>query len=212
MVLDDHPLFSTVLMLALRANGMDARCGDLLGSDAVLGQVDRLPPGLVLLDLHYGRSGQAGRVDGPELIRAFSARQWAVLVLTDHGDDAQIAAAIAAGAAGAVAKSASMEDLLATVLTAAAGLPVMTDLTREGWLRLHRGHLAHERQWAARFGRLSTREREVLTLLVQGQRAAAIAEHFVVEMTTVRTQIRAVLAKLEVSSQMEAVALATQPR
>jgi DNA-binding NarL/FixJ family response regulator len=44
-------------------------------------------------------------------------------------------------------------------------------------------------------------------MLAQGRRAQAVAEHFVVSLATVRTQIRAVLAKLEVSSQLEAVAL-----
>jgi DNA-binding CsgD family transcriptional regulator len=57
---------------------------------------------------------------------------------------------------------------------------------------------------------LSPREREVLELLTEGMRAAAIAEYFVVSMPTVRTQIRSILAKLDVSSQLEAVALFRQ--
>lgn len=44
-------------------------------------------------------------------------------------------------------------------------------------------------------------------LLTQSQRAAAIAKHFVVPMTAVRTQFRSTLTKLEVGSQLEAVAL-----
>jgi DNA-binding NarL/FixJ family response regulator len=46
----------------------------------------------------------------------------------------------------------------------------------------------------------------------QGYRAIAIAEHFVVSLATVRTQIRAILVKLEVNSQLEAVALAADDR
>ena len=57
---------------------------------------------------------------------------------------------------------------------------------------------------------LSPREREVLELLAEGHRAVAIAERFVVSLTTVRTQIRSLLAKLEVTSQLEAVALINQ--
>jgi DNA-binding NarL/FixJ family response regulator len=48
--------------------------------------------------------------------------------------------------------------------------------------------------------------------MAQGRRATAIAEHFVVSLTTVRTQIRAILVKLEVNSQLEAVALAADDR
>jgi DNA-binding NarL/FixJ family response regulator len=63
-----------------------------------------------------------------------------------------------------------------------------------------------------RLGRLSRREREVFELLAQGHNAAKIAERFVVSMTTVRTQIRSGLAKLEVNSQLEAVALISRRR
>ena len=70
--------------------------------------------------------------------------------------------------------------------------------------------LAQERALSRRLSRLSAREREVLELLAEGMRAAAIAEHFVVSMPTVRTQIRSILAKLDVSSQLEAVALFRQ--
>lgn len=57
---------------------------------------------------------------------------------------------------------------------------------------------------------LTPREREIVGCLASGLRAAAIAEKFVVSVATVRTQIRSILAKLEVSSQLEVVALARQ--
>jgi DNA-binding NarL/FixJ family response regulator len=55
--------------------------------------------------------------------------------------------------------------------------------------------------------KLSDRERTVLDRLAQGRRAQSIAEEFVVSVSTVRTQIRAILGKLEVGSQLEAVSL-----
>jgi two-component system, NarL family, response regulator LiaR len=50
----------------------------------------------------------------------------------------------------------------------------------------------------------------VLELLADGLRAAAVAEHFAVCMATVRTQIRSIVAKLAMGSQLEAVALFCQ--
>jgi DNA-binding CsgD family transcriptional regulator len=47
----------------------------------------------------------------------------------------------------------------------------------------------------------------LLDLLADGYRAARIAKTFVVSLATVRAQIRAILCKLEVYSQLEAVAL-----
>jgi len=55
---------------------------------------------------------------------------------------------------------------------------------------------------------LTPREREVLSALAKGQRAEAIASESGVSSATVRSQIRSVLAKLGVNSQLEAVALA----
>jgi DNA-binding NarL/FixJ family response regulator len=212
LVLDNHELFSTVLMMALRARGLNAHRADLTRIEAVLRQAEQLPSGLVLLDLNLGRDGLGRQVNGVHLVRALRARRWAVLVVSDHGDEDRVAAAIAAGAAGVVAKSTSLRNLLLMVLAASAGQPVMTEFERHAWLTRDRGYRARQHERARRFERLSTREREVLALMAQGRRATAIAEHFVVSLTTVRTQIRAILVKLEVNSQLEAVALAADDR
>jgi len=61
---------------------------------------------------------------------------------------------------------------------------------------------------SARFDRLTGRERQVLTGLLDGRLAAEIADDLHVSLATVRTQIHQVLTKLEVGSQLAAVALA----
>ena len=71
----------------------------------------------------------------------------------------------------------------------------------------YRARSAERREIADKLDRLTQREREVLAELAGGHRAQAVAEHFVVSLATVRTQIRSVLSKLEVGSQLEAVAL-----
>ena len=47
-------------------------------------------------------------------------------------------------------------------------------------------------------------------MIVEGDQAAAIARASYVSLATVRTQIRSILMKLEVTSQVAAVALARQ--
>jgi DNA-binding NarL/FixJ family response regulator len=83
----------------------------------------------------------------------------------------------------------------------------MTKDEHHGWLERYRHYVAKERELARRLARLSPREREVLA---EGMRDATIAEYFVASMPTVRTQIRSILAKLQVGSQLEAVALSRQ--
>ena len=58
------------------------------------------------------------------------------------------------------------------------------------------------------FQRLSPRERTVLAALVEGESVTDIAARAVVSVATVRTQVRAILEKVGVCSQLEAVALA----
>ena len=58
---------------------------------------------------------------------------------------------------------------------------------------------------AARLQSLSDRESEVLQQLHGGVGVRAIAEQSEVALTTVRSQVKSILRKLEVSSQMAAV-------
>ena len=62
----------------------------------------------------------------------------------------------------------------------------------------------------ARFGTLSVRESEVLEELMSGKSAADIATESYVSIATIRSQIKAILRKLGVNSQLAAVVLAYQ--
>jgi DNA-binding NarL/FixJ family response regulator len=74
-------------------------------------------------------------------------------------------------------------------------------------LRIERAGL---RKALTPFERLTMREREVLAALVDGLSAEEIAETQFVALTTVRSQIRSVLQKLGVRSQLAAVAHANR--
>lgn len=207
LIVDDHELFSTSLAMALRRHGLDASRVEFRTIEDVLGAGRAAAPGLVVLDLHLGTDTQGRPINGTDLVPTLRATGWAVLVVSGSADRPSIAAAIAEGAIGSVPKSASFQSLLDAVCDAVAGRPVMSQVEHRQWLELHRNHQAGQRALAKRLDRLSAREREVLELLVAGERAAAIAQRFTVSMTTVRTQIRSILTKLGATSQLEAVAL-----
>lgn len=211
LIIDDHELFSTSLRMALRGLGFDAHQIPVTAIAEIQAHAGRLRPGLVVLDLDLGKDADGRWVNGVDLVTTLCARGWQVLVVSGSVDTPGVAAAIAAGAIGSVPKSSSFECLLETVMTAAARRPVMTEQEHRCWLARHQGYVTAERELSRRLARLSSREREVLEQLAEGHRAADIAEHFVVSLATVRTQIRAILTKLEVSSQLEAVALVRQP-
>jgi two-component system, NarL family, nitrate/nitrite response regulator NarL len=60
------------------------------------------------------------------------------------------------------------------------------------------------------FDRLTPKEQQVLSALMRGSTARDICKQFYVAMPTVRSQIRSILIKLGVSSQLAAVVLAYQ--
>jgi DNA-binding NarL/FixJ family response regulator len=206
LVVDDHELFSTSLTMALRNEGFDARSLPVGFVRHFLGHREE-PTGLVVLDIDLGQDADGHRVNGADFVEGLRAGGWKVLVVSGSVDRPGVAAAIASGAIGSVPKSRSFAELLRTVVAAARGEPVMTRDEYEDWLERHRRYVAEERELARRLTRLSPRELEVLELLAEGMRAASIARHFVVSMPTVRTHIRSILTKLEVGSQLEAVAM-----
>jgi DNA-binding NarL/FixJ family response regulator len=208
LIVDDHELIGTSLRMSLLAAGLDAHlCGPAGGAGSVLAAAARLPPGVVLLDLDLGRDAAGRTVDGATLVEPLRAGGWRVVVLSGTADRARVGAALDAGAVAMVPKRAQLPALLRTVRDALAGRPVMAEDAREKFVAAFREQRERRAALAGKLDRLTPRELDVLRLLAEGQRAQAVADEFVVSLATVRTQIRAVLTKLGVRSQLEAVAL-----
>ena len=88
-------------------------------------------------------------------------------------------------------------------------LPLAVRYRLEDELRAHRTWLREGRR---PLERLTAREREVLQDLANGHLARDIADRSSVAISTVRSQIKSILGKLGVRSQIQAVAMATRSR
>ena len=207
LVFDDHELVGSALVASLCADGLDARFVQVRSARGIVEAVARDKPGLVVLDLDLGRDAEGNRIDGVRLVGPITELGPRVVVLSGSSDGARIGAALDSGGLVWVPKSAPFPTLLAAIRAAGDGRSVMPPGKREQLIGMYRSQDDELRELRARFGSLTQREREVLAMLAEGNRAQAIAEHFVVSLATVRTQIRAVLSKLGVTSQLEAVAL-----
>jgi DNA-binding NarL/FixJ family response regulator len=207
LIVDDHDLVGTTLAYSLRAEGLQAWRATAVDVIGVLEEAAGRTVGLALLDLDLGRDRSGRRVDGVDLVGPLTARGWRCIVLSSTVDRTRVGAALDAGALAAVPKQAPFPLLLGKVRAALAGLPVMSPETRRRLIDAARTRDAERREIVAKLARLTPREREVLAELARGHRAQAVADHYVVSLATVRTQIRSVLSKLEVGSQLEAVAL-----
>ena len=211
LVIDDHTSFAIAVCQVLQSHGLEARHLRIDGGLATTAaRIPEVPRGVALLDPVLGTGDNRIELDGVALIEPLRRQGWTVLMIHGHRDEVPTAAGIAAGATGVVDKSAPLELLLATLDTARKGGQILSADERRRWVERHRTHQADRQPLARRLDRLSTTEREILELLLQGHRASEVAQRRVVPLTTVRTQIRAILTKLQVGSQLEAVALLTR--
>lgn len=208
LIVDDHPLVAVALTAALRDLGLDVVRVDPAVDGGLRTGLARARSGLVVLDLDLGQDAAGTVVDGVSLVPTIRAEGWQVLLLTGSQDRPRIAAAVAAGALGWLPKSLPFPEIVTTVAGAAHGRQVFDPHRRDVLVAEHHATRSARSDLDRRWARLTPREREVLGCLVEGKRVAEVAREFVVAEGTVRTQVRSILAKLEVRSQLEAVALA----
>jgi len=207
VIIEDHVLFAESLELAMTIEGYDVRRVAVPTRDQTAGPllntVIRQRPRVVLLDLDLGQFG-----DGERLIAPLARAGVNVVVVTASVDRARWGEAIRYGARKVLSKSRPLNDILATVRLINQGLQVMTREDREELLRAWGKERSHLIEMRLRLDRLTVREREVLAHLMKGRTVREIASVGVVSEATVRTQVKSILAKLEVTSQLAAVGLA----
>lgn len=206
LVVDDQDLVAIALTRALRDEGLDAHRVPVTGS--VPDDAAGYRPGVVLLDLELGATSDGTVRDGSELITPLRAQGWRVVVVTGTTDLDRIAAAVAGGASTYVVKGADLTELVGVTVATAHGRDTLTAVRRAELVARYRETHATNQRAVAGMQRLSRREREVLDLLADGAAPAEIAASCHLSVATVRNQIHSILGKLEVKSQLAAVAIA----
>jgi DNA-binding NarL/FixJ family response regulator len=206
LIVEDHALVAVGLQLALSARGWTVEITDGPTAADVIEQARQFQPQCVLLDINLG--AQVG--SGIDLIAPLRTAGSSVVMLTAETRRVVLAACLEQGAAGWIGKNAFLDQVVATISDVLDGAPLLGRATREAMLDELRIERAGLRRALSPFERLTLRERCVLSALVDGMSAEEIAEAHFVSLTTVRSQIRAVLQKLGVRSQLAAVAHANR--
>lgn len=204
LIVEDHDLLAQSLELALRADGFAVERVPDPGNVDVVAAVREHKPDVVLLDLDIG--GAMG--SSLPLIPALREEGVRIVMLTGITDRVRLAECVEAGAMGIVGKHEPIERLLDGVREAVELGSLLSPAQRDDLLAELRRQRAADRERLAAFQRLTPREQEVLAGLMDGEGAEVLARRFVVSLATVRSQIRAVLTKLGVNSQLAAVSLA----
>ncbi|MFF8641055.1 response regulator [Streptomyces sp. NPDC015345] len=199
LLADDHPVVRAGLRAVLDAEPdfeIVAEAATAEGAVERAAAVGAHRVDVVLMDLQFG----AG-MHGAEATAAITAREGApqVLVLTTYDTDADILAAVEAGAAGYLLKDAPPEELAAAVRTAASGRSALAPAI---------AHRLMDRMRAPAQA-LSRRELEVLRLVKDGLSNQRISKELFLSQATVKSHLVHIYAKLGVDSRTAAVAAAT---
>ncbi|HEX2175505.1 MAG TPA: response regulator transcription factor [Nocardioidaceae bacterium] len=147
---------------------------------------------------------------GSELVRPLARSGTPVMVLTDCEDRSCWGRWLAAGAETVMATSARLDEIVTTIRSLRLGRPAMPAARKRDLIEEWRRQDSVERAIATSLDRLSRREREVLASLASGRQVREIARESFVSEATVRTQVKSILFKLGVSSQIAAAAVARQ--
>jgi DNA-binding NarL/FixJ family response regulator len=204
-IVEDHSLLAESLRVVLWMEGYDALrvpVEDVDGAD-LLDSVLAVRPRLVVLDLDLG-SG----LDGVRLLPGLTSAGVPSVVITASTDLARWGEALLHGAATVLAKSTSLPDVLRVVRDVLDGKVVMPARQRAELVQRHRAVQSERVRLMRRLDRLTQRERVELAGVVAGHQVRQIAESATVAEATVRTQVKSILAKLGVGSQLAAVSMA----
>lgn len=208
LVVDDQPLFRDGLSTLLSTiDDLEVVAAAEDGAHA-LRLAAQHQPAVVLMDLRMPV------MDGVAATRRLRAEVPAtqIVVLTTFDDDESILEAVRAGALGYLLKDTASADLAHAVRRAAKGESILTPRVATRLMR----HVAHQSPAppiapnARLLSELTTREREILTLLGRGASNKDIARSLNVAEGTVKNHVSSILSKLNVNDRLGAALLARE--
>jgi len=206
LLVDDHVLFREGISALLETeDDMQVVGGASRGEEALRLAVD-LQPDVVLLDIAMPD------MDGVEICQRLkrSLPDTAVLMLSAFENEEAVTAALTAGASGYVVKTIDHQRLVEGIRAIARGEMLLSPTVAAKVVQqLARTRQEKERE-ADALQALTPREREVFRLVAQGCTNAEIAERLVLSEKTVKTHVRNISNKLNLSGKGEMRVLAAQ--
>lgn len=199
LLVDDHAVVRSGLGAFLMAYEDLELVGEARNGDEAIRMCEDLNPDVVLMDLVMpGMNG----AEATSIIRE-QHPETQVIALTSYKEEELVQGVLKAGAIGYLLKNVTGDELADAIRAAKAGQPTLAPEATQA--------LIHATTKPPDLGfDLTQREREVLSLMIEGLNNPDIAERLVVSRSTVKFHVSSILSKLGASSRTEAVALALQ--
>lgn len=211
LVVDDHTLMRRGLTALLSRDAALQVVGDAADAGSAQRRAAELQPDLILLDNHL--PGVNGVDAIPALRQAAPAAR--IVMLTVSEDEADLAAALRAGASGYLLKNMEGDALLVAIQRVMRGASVVAEEMTDKLVAAYRGAAAPPAEPAeaaapaSPIEQLSPRERDILRGIARGASNKEIARELGIAETTVKIHVQHVLRKLGLSSRVQAAVLAT---
>ena len=204
VIVDDHEIMRDGLRELIQASGDFEVVGQAGDGVAAVGLALSLKPDVVIMDVMMPLK------NGIDACREITEMlpDTRVLILTASGEDDAVMEAVAAGASGYLQKFSGKAKLMATVQDVADGeYRIPSHIIRDVFAGF-RG--ATEQQKQRELGKLTQRDREILTLFGQGLTYAEIAKIRSNRPLTIRNAIYGVQDKLGINTKPELVVWAVR--
>ena len=201
MLVDDHTMVRRGLATMLRVFDDLQLAGEAESGEAAVQLCAEVLPDVILMDMSLPM------MDGAAATRAIRQQfpQVQVLALTSFKEGDRIKNALEAGAIGYLLKDVSADELVQAIRAAHAGRATLSPEAAQALVET-------ANQPPAPGLDLTEREREVLSLMIEGLNNVQIAGRLTVSPSTIKSHVSNILSKLGVTSRTEAVTLALRNR
>ena len=195
LLADDHALVRSGLIRLLEPNKDILVIGEAEDGEETIRKTRELKPDVVVIDLSMPK------INGIEAAKIISKEcpESRVLVLTMHENEEYVYQIFRSGANGYILKNANRNEITTAIRAVAKGerffSPRVSEIMVEGYLRK-----AEEREKATDSSdiELTTREREVLSLIAEGFNNQQIADKLFISPRTVDTHRTNIMQKLDI--------------
>jgi two-component system NarL family response regulator len=194
LLVDDHPVVRDGLVSIIKTQSNLEVVGQAADGAAAVAAFASLRPDVVMLDLRM--PGMDGFEAARQILAAEPAAQ--VLVMTTYDGDEDIFRCLRLGAKGYLLKDAPASEILTAIRVVGGGGQYTSHLVAAKALRR-----------MSQTG-LTRRELDVLVQIAEGRSNKDIADRLGMTEGTVKTHVKAILAKLDAMSRTDAVAIAAR--
>lgn len=202
VLVDDHTLFRKGLAELLERDGLIRVVAMTGNPDEIEDLLRAHRPDVLLLDLNMPGT------DGINLMQELKAEGFGmpIIILTVSEAEDDLARALRAGANGYLLKSMEPDEVVDAVQRAVKGETVVAPAMTAKLVSL----LDTKNTTESLLDSLTQREREILSHLAKGESNKAIARQLDISYDTVKLHVRHILAKLNLSSRVEAAVFAVE--